>query len=72
MMDEVQCEKFIAIGHLLEIMFSLKKENGIKLVKITSIDDSVGLEVDLVDPERKIYRAYVEGGISSDYINKRI
>ena len=28
MMDEVQCEKFIAIGHLLEIMFSLNNDNA--------------------------------------------
>ena len=31
MMEEVQCEKFIAIGHLLEIMFSLNNDNAIKL-----------------------------------------
>ena len=28
MMEEVQCEKFIAIGHLLEIMFSQNNENA--------------------------------------------
>ena len=28
MMEEVQCEKFIAIGHLLEIMFSLNNDNA--------------------------------------------
>jgi len=28
MMDDVQCEKFIAIGHLLENMFSLNVKNS--------------------------------------------
>lgn len=27
-MDDVQCEKFIAIGHLLENMFSLNVKNS--------------------------------------------
>jgi hypothetical protein len=27
-MEEVQCEKFIAIGHLLENMFSLNVKNS--------------------------------------------
>ncbi len=28
MMDDVQCEKFIALGHLLENMFSLNVKNS--------------------------------------------
>ena len=28
MMDDVQCEKFIAVGHLLENMFSLNVKNS--------------------------------------------
>ncbi|MCQ2819001.1 MAG: MIF4G domain-containing protein [archaeon] len=33
MMEEVQCEKFIAIGHMLEIMFSLNKENAERIMR---------------------------------------
>ena len=32
MMEEVQCEKFIAIGHLLEIMFSLNNDNAVNIM----------------------------------------
>jgi len=28
MMEEVQCEKFIAIGHIIENMFSLNVKNS--------------------------------------------
>lgn len=34
MMDEVQCEKFIAVGHMLEIMFSMNVETADKLMKL--------------------------------------
>lgn len=34
MMDEVQCEKFIAVGHILEIMFSMNVETADKLIKL--------------------------------------
>ena len=32
MIEEVQCEKFIAIGHLLEIMFSLNNDNAVNIM----------------------------------------
>jgi hypothetical protein len=28
MMDEVQCEKFIVVGHFLELLFSMNKKNA--------------------------------------------
>ena len=35
--------------------------------KITGIDDSYALDIEYVDPENKIYRAYVEGVIDYKY-----
>ena len=32
MMEEVQCEKFIAVGHLLEIMFSLNSDDANRIM----------------------------------------
>lgn len=34
MMEEVQCEKFIAVGHLLEIMFSLNQEDANRIMSL--------------------------------------
>ena len=34
MMEELQCEKFIAMGHLIEIMFSQNEVNAKKIVNI--------------------------------------
>jgi hypothetical protein len=34
MMEELQCEKFIAIGHLIEIMFSQTENNAKKIIQI--------------------------------------
>ena len=35
MMEELQCEKFIAMGHLIEIMFSQNEINAHKIINIT-------------------------------------
>lgn len=43
MMEEVQCEKFIAIGHLIEIMFSLNSENADKMMKIILLFFKLGI-----------------------------
>ena len=34
MMEELQCEKFIAMGHLIEIMFSQNEINAQKIINI--------------------------------------
>ena len=34
MMDELQCEKFIAVGHIIEIMFSQNEINSKKIINI--------------------------------------
>ena len=34
MMEELQCEKFIAMGHLIEIMFSQNEMNAKKIINI--------------------------------------
>ena len=34
MMEELQCEKFIAVGHMIEIMFSRSEIDKIKIIKI--------------------------------------
>ena len=34
MMEELQCEKFIAVGHLIEIMFSQNEINANKIINI--------------------------------------
>ena len=34
MMEEVQCEKFIAVGHMIEIMFSRSEKDKIKIINI--------------------------------------
>lgn len=34
MMDEIQCEKFIAVGHMIEMMYSLDIENSQKMIEI--------------------------------------
>lgn len=37
--------------------------------KIIGVDDFSGMDIDYVDPERKIYRACVEGSIDYTYID---
>ena len=34
MMEELQCEKFIAVGHMIEIMFSRSEKDKIKIINI--------------------------------------
>jgi hypothetical protein len=34
MMDDIQCEKFIAVGHLLENMFSLNVRTSNLIMKL--------------------------------------
>ena len=34
MMDDLQCEKFISMGHLIEIMFSQNEINAKKIINI--------------------------------------
>ena len=34
MMEELQCEKFIAVGHIIEIMFSRSESDKIKIIRI--------------------------------------
>ncbi len=34
MMEDVQCEKFIAVGHLIENMFSLNVKNSNTIMKL--------------------------------------
>ena len=34
MMEELQCEKFIAVGHMIEIMFSRSETDKIKIINI--------------------------------------